>query len=376
MRLFEGWDGTTESAVEKLNQVTDKVVAEERLRKKEDHLDFVRSFLFRLDQALIAEEYAEDFLRKGGLESLILSLAAVQKGRKELLQIIHKRLLLFQNAIDQFTDDGFLVGKIYTLLKGDNVDWLMAKEVLEILIVTVGATDRGLQLVHDTATSVGQGEKAYAPFAALLHSQDLYVLANVLAVLNILMVKAKEKEVQIAGELVSHWKRCGLLKNLKVLTDFEDPGIRKQFTVFQKLTGHVVPLSWYAAEQYELRAEELRKKQQQSVGQLTAAQNIQPKAILINAEMSRCHDTLEELRSQLSDTDIQQLLSNSSVVPKNWDDPQMNSYSHKVFRDIGTHYKPQMLAAAKDAVGRDVSWKKQGMHRITSAAYILNYFII
>eukprot|EP01060_Flectonema_neradi_P024544 TRINITY_DN3349_c0_g1_i1.p1 TRINITY_DN3349_c0_g1~~TRINITY_DN3349_c0_g1_i1.p1 ORF type:complete len:988 (+),score=250.43 TRINITY_DN3349_c0_g1_i1:45-2966(+) len=361
MRLFEGWDGTTDSAVDKLNQVTDKVVAEDRLRKKEDHLDFVRSFLFKLDQALMSEEVAEDFLSKGGLEAVVLALTAVPKGKKELLQIVHKRLLLFENAIDQFTEDGFLVGKIYTLLKGEDVDWLMAKEVLEILIVTVGATEKGLQLVHNTATKVGQSEKPYAPFASLLHSQDLYVLANVLAVLNILMVKAKEKEPQIAQELVSHWRRCGVLKNLKVLTDFEDPGIRKQFTVFQKLTGHIVPLSWYAAEQYGLRAEELRKKQQQAIGQLSSAKSIQPKAIIVNAEMCRCHSALEELRSQLTEADYQRLLQESNVVPKDWvDGGQMQAYSHKVFRDIATHYKPQMLEAAKDSIGKDVSWKKQG----------------
>ena len=286
------WDSSATQATQILQSVREEKQAEQALRNDSDKKSFV-NFLFKLRQAATTDTvFAEEFLANEGLDIVCSCLHSVQGGQQtELLRLVHV-LLLFENAIDEFTDDTHMIDKIYNLLKRSNN---ISKQVMEVLIVTVGKTEVGQSLIHQSAMKVVKGDNPYAPLERLLHAQDLNVVSNVLTFLNVLMTRSKGKEPSIK-ELVSLWKKCGLLRALQPLNEIEDADIKNQLTVFQKLTGHTIPLGWYAAEQYELRAEELRKKLHDANLSLQSFQSTSNKAPLVFGELERVNQQMTEMK--------------------------------------------------------------------------------
>ena len=123
-----------------LEEVRDEQAAEAKLRKDTDKRCFV-AFVFKLRQKARKDvAFAEDFLGHDGLEVVCSCLTFVKGNQQaELLRLVHA-LLTLENAIDTFTEGITLVHRVFNLLKrGSNV----AKEVLEILIVTVGTKEEG-----------------------------------------------------------------------------------------------------------------------------------------------------------------------------------------------------------------------------------------
>eukprot|EP01062_Namystynia_karyoxenos_P054529 TRINITY_DN4493_c0_g1_i1.p1 TRINITY_DN4493_c0_g1~~TRINITY_DN4493_c0_g1_i1.p1 ORF type:complete len:1009 (+),score=362.05 TRINITY_DN4493_c0_g1_i1:88-3114(+) len=360
---------TVDGAIAILEQVRERRKAMDRLRQDKDKKAFVL-FTYQLSQAIGApdtgEEFSESFLAGDGLNALLNAMASCHAQQAEILRVV-RPLLPYQNAIDQLTESRALVDRLYGLLRHDSdgeadFKWQKkAKEVLEILIVTVGATEKGHELVHECACQVSQGEKPYAAIIPVLKAQDINTITNGLAFLNILATK--RLKVGAKEELVKLWERCGLLKVMKCLTQLESVEVRNQLTVFQKLTGHIIPLGEYAARDMERRAQELARKAEESKKDLGQFISTLPRAAVIDGELSRVEETLGELQqliAGLTDAEVQKLLDDSKKWAQISGTTVSDQYRVKAFRDIALtpQFKDKMMEAAKEALGQEASWSK------------------
>ncbi|KAJ9464209.1 Formin-like protein 20 [Diplonema papillatum] len=364
--LGSKWDGTAAAAVSTLEEVKEAKLAAQKLAKDTDKKAFI-AFLFKLGQAIQVSQFAEDFLKYDGLDVVSHCLISL-KGRQqtELLKII-RMLLVYENAIDQYVEERGMVGRIYNLLKcGSNT----AKQVLDILIVTVGAIESGQKLVHEAATRVLKGELPYGPIVPLLGSQDLNVVTNVLAFLNVLIMRWKERDQATADEIVMMWKRCGLLKALQPLTDIEDSDIKAQLTVYQKLTGFIIPLGWYAATQFQERAIELRRRQQQALEKLETLRASQAKAAVVQGEVDRASETLKELTDFIAKKAAAGPSDGSSIEPEAWDE-KLGAYAHTIFRTFTTadDIKDDMAKALSKVGTSAASWKNRNKKATGDGAF-------
>ena len=196
---------------------------------------------------------------------------------------------------------------------------------------------------------VVKDELPYAPLARLLSQSDVGLTLNVLTFLNILMTRLRGKEPSIR-DLVALWKRCGLLRALQPLNELVSEAVMKQLEVFQKLTGHVVPMGWYAAQQYEQRADELRRKQQQAMDQLTNYRSVVAKAALVKGELEHTETAVRELKDMVEYA--AQTKQPMRIGLSQWDE-SLQQYAHTVFKDISTadEFKKQMKEVVENIVG-------------------------
>eukprot|EP01063_Lacrimia_lanifica_P031917 TRINITY_DN5368_c1_g1_i1.p1 TRINITY_DN5368_c1_g1~~TRINITY_DN5368_c1_g1_i1.p1 ORF type:complete len:967 (+),score=342.26 TRINITY_DN5368_c1_g1_i1:65-2902(+) len=341
--LGEGWKATNpdaaEAAVQILDGVKDAASVMEKLRTTADK-GKLGTFLYFLRNAISSDsDFAEEFLKEGGLEVVSQCLMTLTGNQQlELLRTL-REVLLLENAMDTFTSDKTIVNRVYKLLtQAGNI----AKQVLDILIVTVYDSDRGLTLVHDTAMKTQKGEHPYAPLASVLKGtaeNDLTVLPNLLTFMNATLSKVKTlgaEAVTSVPELLRLWQRCGLVSQLERLNDVEDEEVESLLLVFQKLTGHAVPMGKYAAQQLAFRAKELQNKQRLTAENLVLLQRQQGKAALVQGELTAAGALMAELRSRLSNEDVQMILSSKTPIapPVVGNNPAAKEYVHAVFKSI------------------------------------------
>lgn len=377
-----------EGALSVLEQLKLRKQATELLRKEADKKNFVL-FLHRLTEGARKEGFAEGFLAAGGFDALLSATASCSGQQGEMLRVV-RALLPYQNAIDQFTGNRGMVDRIWGLLRRDTstkeAKWQKtAKEVLDILLVMIAFIDKGDEMIHETACSVQQGEHPYEVLVPMLRTQDLMLIENGLAFLNLMARNMQQRQKQgdkhALTNLVKQWRVCGLLDALAPLTQQEDQDIRDHLTAFQKFTGHIVPLSEYETEYYKQQMEDKLRKSKDVETQIERFHDSVPRVAVMKTELERVDETLAELQDYiggLSGDEVKRLQDESKKWAQLQGAPpgtvnEVASYTTKAFKSIACTdvFKGQMMAAVKEEIGREVKgneWKRMTKNELDDSS--------
>eukprot|EP00759_Apiculatamorpha_spiralis_P009945 PhF_6_TR16999/c0_g2_i1/m.25732/K02184/FMN2; formin 2 len=244
-------------------------------------------------------DFAEEFIENEGLSVLVNLLKTTKGAAQGYVLAALRALLLYVNAIEEVVQSPDLVERLYLLLgateQGQKVNLNVAKQTLEIFIVLIGMLEIGHKLVHKAAKHKRADSQPYQYVANLLVCPDLLVVRNSLTFLNMLLTKRKDISEKKWKKLVFILKEAGVLNKAKELVTVEDDSIKKQLTLFQKLAGVTIPLSFFEAEQWKSRFEEMKKQFETVSESLFVLQQQQPKIRLMKLELQKAQETVQAL---------------------------------------------------------------------------------
>ena len=260
----------------------------------------LRKMVFEMQGWVQNTDFAEDFLDRDGLATLLRALKVAGGSLQgHLLQVV-KGLLVYVNAIEQVAESPDLVEKIYALLippaDGSPVNLTVARSVLELLIVICGVMPQGHQLVNDAAKKkAGIDGQPYAVLVPLLGAADLLTVRTALTFMNILMSKRKAVDDLKAKNLLFRFKESGVLALLKPLSIVDDDGVKQQLAVFQRIANFTIPRSWEEAQKFKTLYEEMRRRYDQANESLFVYQQQQAKVRLMKLELAKAQETIKAL---------------------------------------------------------------------------------
>eukprot|EP00760_Papus_ankaliazontas_P034610 PhM_4_TR728/c1_g1_i1/m.47932 len=245
-------------------------------------------------------DFAEEFIERDGLSVLISLLKSTKGAFQGYVLAALRSLLLYVNAIDEVAQNPDLVDRLYVLLgtqpeSGQKANLNVQKQTLEIFIVIIGMLDDGHKLVNHAAKLRRADTQPYGFIAALLLSPDLLVVRNSLTFLNMLLTKRKACSDKKLKKLIFRLDQGGVMHNVRQLVTVEDDIVKKQLTVFQKLTNVSIPQSFYEAEQWKTKYDSMKKEFDSINETLFVLRQQQPKYLLLKRELARAHETIDAL---------------------------------------------------------------------------------
>lgn len=188
-----------------------------------------------------------------------------------------------------------LVSDIYlltcTITENDTGKLNVIKYALELLIVFCSYLSNGVKLIRQASkeAAIVTRSQPFANFAMMMHRGDLDLQANTVTLMNVLIAKSEKESTK--KKLFVSWQANGIIEKLEEL-DSEYPATKQQLEIFQSISNYTIPRSWFAAEMFRAKLEDISKRYEQLQEKIFEYQRQQPVIKMLKSELANTHETL------------------------------------------------------------------------------------